>query len=85
MAWRVARALDVLLAEINAMAPARSKTADGGFGDANHSSRTSDHNPNPQGVVCARDFTHDPAHGCDAGEIAEFVRLLGTATAASST
>ncbi len=77
MAWRVARALDVLLAEINAMAPQRAKAADGSIGDAAHSSRASDHNPNVAGVVCARDFTHDPAHGCDAPAIAEYVRRLG--------
>lgn len=79
MAWRVARALDVLLAEINAMAPNRSKVSDGSIGDAAHSARFSDHNPNAAGVVCARDFTHDPAHGCDAPTIAEFIRERGKA------
>lgn len=81
MGWRVARSLDVLLDEINEMAPHRSKVADGAIGDAAHASRTSDHNPwvrsGSTGVVTARDFTHDPARGCDAGEIAEFVRRLG--------
>lgn len=82
MSWRVARSLDVLLAEVNAAAPARSKVSDGSIGDAAHASRTSDHNPwvrdsRGVGVVRARDITHDPADGCDAGEIAEHVRQLG--------
>lgn len=79
MSWRVARSLDTLLAEINAAAPHRDKAADGSIGDASHSSRYSDHNPNAAGVVRARDFTHDPAGGCHAGEIAEAVRALGAA------
>lgn len=70
MSWRVAASLEQLLAEINSMAPGRNKASDGSIGDADHSARESDHNPctehseNP-GVVCARDFTHDPAHGFD--------------------
>lgn len=77
MSWRVARSLDTLLAEINAAAPNRSKLSDGSIGDPAHSSRESDHNPNPAGVVRARDFTHDPGDGCDAGALAEAVRRLG--------
>lgn len=77
MTWRVARSLDTLLAEINAAAPNRSKISDGSIGDTSHSSRYSDHNPNPAGVVRARDFTHDPENGCDGHEIADAVRLLG--------
>ncbi len=77
MSWRVARSLDVLLSEINAAAPNRSKISDGSIGDAAHASRSSDHNPWRQsggmGVVGARDFTHDPADGCDAGKIAAAV------------
>lgn len=81
MTWRVARSLDTLLAEINASAPNRSKVSDGSIGDAAHASRTSDHNPwvidrFGVGVVRARDFTHDPADGCDAGAIAEAIRQL---------
>lgn len=67
--WRVARSLDQLLAQINATAPNRSKLSDGSIGDAAHSSRESDHNPDQDGVVCARDFTDDPAHGCDVDAI----------------
>lgn len=76
MSWRVARSLDVLLEEINTAAPNRSKVSDGSIGDPSHSARYSDHNPNSAGVVRARDFTHDPAGGCDAGELAERVRVL---------
>jgi hypothetical protein len=81
MTWRVAQSLETLLAEINAAAPNRSKISDGSIGDAAHATRSSDHNPwvtlNGVGIVRARDFTHDPANGCDGHEIAEQVRLLG--------
>lgn len=73
--WRVARGLDKLLAQINEMAPNRSKASDGSIGDPAHRDRPSDHNPDAQGVVRARDFTHDPGHGADMGEISEALRL----------
>ena len=79
MSWRVARSLDQLLREVNAAAPHRSTASDGSIGDQAHSARLSDHNPNPAGVVRARDFTHDPAHGCDADQLAEAIRQLGIA------
>lgn len=65
MAWRVARSLNVLLTQLNEMAPNRNKASDGSIGDPAHSSRVSDHNPDANGVVRARDFTHDPANGLD--------------------
>ena len=76
--WRVAKCLgrtpkEGLLGEINAGAPNRDKKDDGAIGDASHSSRTSDHNPNHDGVVCARDFTHDPEGGFDANEFAKWL------------
>lgn len=74
MAWRLAKCLETLRAQINQMAPNRDKSADGTIGDASHSSRSSDHNPNEDGVVCALDITHDPAHGVNAGAIAEILR-----------
>jgi hypothetical protein len=74
--WRMARSLDKLLAQINAYAPRRSKVSDGGIGDAAHSARTSDHNPDSRGIVHARDFTHDPKGGFDAHA---FVRRLAKA------
>jgi hypothetical protein len=84
MAWRVAHSLLVLRAEVNALAPNRSKVSDGTIGDAAHASRNSDHNPYVKdargvGVVRALDITHDPAGGCDAHAIAEHIRLLGKA------
>ena len=66
MSWYVARSLDTLLDEINASAPGRNKASDGSIGDADHSSRESDHNPcDDHNAVCARDFTHDPGAGFD--------------------
>lgn len=80
MTWRVAHALDVLLVEINAVAPSRSTASDGSIGDSAHATRTSDHNPwvvdhNGVGVVRARDFTHDPDDGLDCNDLA--VHLAG--------
>jgi hypothetical protein len=63
------------MAEVNALAPKRSKGSDGWLGDASHASRASRHNPNNAGVVCAQDITHDPKGGCDIHAIAEAVRL----------
>ena len=57
---RAAKSLDVALAQLNRDAPNRSKVSDGGIGDAAHSARQSDHNPDSRGVFHARDFTHDP-------------------------
>lgn len=78
--WRVAKSLERLRAQINAMAPNRSKISDGGIGDPAHAKRNSDHNPwvdfdGRRGVVTARDFTHDPSGGCDAGAVAERLRV----------
>lgn len=76
--WRVALALEKLRGQINAKYPNRSKISDGGIGDPNHQNRKSDHNPwvidGRQGVVTARDFTHDAAHGCDCTKLAEAIR-----------
>lgn len=80
MTWRVARALDVLRDEINAAAPRRSTVSDGSIGDAAHATRDSDHNPwvvkGGQGIVRARDFTHDPASGLDCNELAHCLAAL---------
>jgi hypothetical protein len=57
--WRMAPALDVLLAEANAANPRRDKRSDGGIGDRRHSLRKSKHNPDARGVVNARDFDVD--------------------------
>lgn len=66
MAWRVAHSLNTLLAQFNQRYPDRNKASDGSIGDADHENRNSDHNPwYGPGIVTARDFTHDPAHGMD--------------------
>ena len=76
--WRVAKSLLTLRDQVNRKAPSRNKANDGTIGDAAHASRTSDHNPwvtdGGVGVVTAMDITHDPAHGCDAGALAEAIR-----------
>lgn len=57
---RSVESLKTLLAQINALAPGRKKQSDGWIGDKAHMARHSDHNPEPDGTVDARDFTHDP-------------------------
>jgi hypothetical protein len=78
MSWRVAKSLNVLLSQVNAAWPDRSKVSDGSIGDANHQTRTSDHNPwvppPSGGVVTARDFTHHPKAGADMHLLAEALR-----------
>ena len=59
MSWRLSESLKTLRAQLNEMFPNRSKVSDGSIGDEKHSSRTSDHNPNEKGVVCAVDITFD--------------------------
>jgi hypothetical protein len=70
MGWTFSRGLEKLRQQINALYPNRSKVSDGTIGDAAHSSRTSDHNPNAKGIVCAWDVTHDPANGLDCSLLA---------------
>lgn len=65
MAWRLAVSLETLRNEVNARWPGRNKASDGTLGDTAHAATASDHNPNPQGVVCAFDITHDPTDGPD--------------------
>lgn len=66
MSWHLAPALDQLRAEVNALWPNRSKASDGTIGDAAHSARTSDHNPNARRSVNAIDIT---ASGIDTGKL----------------
>lgn len=74
MTYRVAISLEVLREQVNRIAPDRDKSSDGGIGDEAHASRSSDHNPwfkeNGVGIVTARDFTNDPAHGMDSHQLA---------------
>lgn len=79
MDWRLAHSLEQLRIEVNVKYPNRSKASDGSIGDANHASRTSDHNPwitdapGPN-VVSAIDITHDPKGGFDSYAFAEWLR-----------
>jgi peptidoglycan hydrolase-like protein with peptidoglycan-binding domain len=79
MAWRKAKSIEKLRAQIDAAAPRRDISADGTIGDAAHASRNSDHNPwvkdGNVGVVRAIDVTHDPDDGVDAGAIADAIRI----------
>jgi len=59
MSWRIAGSLKTLRDQVNATWPNRDKRSDGSIGDAKHSSRKSDHNPNEAGVVCALDIDKD--------------------------
>lgn len=72
--YRIAESLDVLRRECDARAPGRNKASDGWIGDAAHAATASDHNPNPEGVVCALDVTNDPGAGADVGAWADFWR-----------
>lgn len=58
MSWHLAPSLKQLLAEVNARWPSRDKSWDGSIGDAAHSARASDHNPNSRGSVNAIDVTN---------------------------
>jgi len=82
MAWRLAKSLERLRAQVNAAVPGRSKASDGSIGDAAHASRASDHNPyikdkNGVGVVRAIDITHDPKGGFDSYKFADYLRTKG--------
>ncbi|MBT2369868.1 SH3 domain-containing protein [Streptomyces sp. ISL-10] len=71
---RVANSLETLRDQINARFPGRNIASDGGVGDEAHQKKgkASDHNPwYGPGIVTARDFTHDPAHGLNIQEIAD--------------
>lgn len=62
MAWRLANSLTTLRNQVNAAYPNRNKASDDTIGDAAHAAVASDHNPNPQEVVCALDLTNHPGY-----------------------
>lgn len=68
---RIAKAVAALREQVNTKWPNRSKVNDGWLGDTSHQARKSDHNLNSAGVLQALDITHDPAHGLDAGKLAQ--------------
>lgn len=71
MTWRLARSLEKLRSQINALSPKRSKVSDGAKGDDAHAARKSDHNPNSREYVNALDITHDPKNGVDSYALAK--------------
>lgn len=74
MTWHLAPCLDTLRKQVNEAYPGRDKTSDGTIGDAAHSARDSDHNPDADDVVCAIDLTDDEtAPGMDADTLADQV------------
>jgi hypothetical protein len=73
---RIVKSLAKLRDQVNKLAPKRNKASDGWLGDAKHSMRKSDHNPEPDGTVDALDITHDPKNGVD-------IERLGNALIAS--
>lgn len=69
MSWRLANSLVQLRKQVNEAFPDRDKSSDGSIGDAAHSKRPSDHNPNADGVVTAIDVDRDFNDGHDAREL----------------
>jgi hypothetical protein len=69
MAWRLARSLEVLRAEIKAIYPNATIYT---IGDPAHQARSSDHNPNAAGVVCAIDIMG--TGGVDMASLSELIR-----------
>lgn len=69
MAWRLARSLEVLRAEIRAKHPGTTVWT---IGDQAHRSTWSDHNPTSSGVVCAIDVLGDK--GLNLGVFAEHLK-----------
>lgn len=57
--YHLAPSLAVLRSEINRLWPNRDRRSDGWIGDAAHSARVSDHNPNERGSVNALDIDED--------------------------
>lgn len=59
MSWKPVAGATVLRDQINRRWPDRDKRSDGILGDAAHSARTSDHNPDSRGLVHALDIDED--------------------------
>lgn len=71
MSWYLAPALAQLRRELEARWPGRDTTSDGSIGDAAHSSRRSDHNPDARGRVDAIDVDENPSHGSPLEDVGE--------------
>lgn len=74
---RIAKSLEELRSQIDALAPGRDKSSDGWIASQQHHAQnpTSDHEADANGVVHALDITNDPGHGVVATEIAEQIRV----------
>ncbi|HEU4542985.1 MAG TPA: GH25 family lysozyme [Jiangellaceae bacterium] len=82
MVWYLNRALSTMRSEVNTRWSQRDKGSDGTIGDAAHASRSSDHNPDPDGSVDAWDMDVDLRSGNDAAAI-EFIKARFQAHPAS--
>ena len=59
MSWKLCKAGQQLRQQIDDSYPDRDRTSDGVVGDARHSARASDHNPDAKGIVRAIDIDRD--------------------------
>lgn len=74
MTWRLSKSAAQLREQLDDSYPERSRKSDGTIGDARHSARKSDHNPDANGWVRAIDFTADLGVGID--ETADLVEQI---------
>ena len=65
MQWRLSKAAAQIREQLDDSYPERSRKSDGSIGDARHSARKSDHNPDKDGWVRAIDLTADLGVGID--------------------
>ena len=76
MTYHLSNYASLLRDRINRMYPGRDKASDGWIGDAAHSARKSDHNPDTDGVVRAIDIDADLKPG-EKGKVSAY-RLADT-------
>ena len=74
MSWKLSRAAAQIREQLDDNYPERSRKSDGTLGDARHSARKSDHNPDANGWVRAIDFTADLGVSID--ETADLVEQI---------
>ena len=74
MKWKLSKAATQLREQLDDSYPDRSRKSDGTIGDARHSTRKSDHNPDANGWVRAIDLTADLGVGID--ETADLVEQI---------